>query len=143
MDGQTLTPHSRTYFGPRDPYVLLVDDHEPSVCLLRELLSGAGIACVSTTSAASALAQVDERRPWIIVTDLSMPNLDGRGLAAWIKSRHPSLPLILMTGELLDGEAIELLKLDFTAVLAKPLDLDELLLHLDRLLPAQPVQDSA
>jgi len=141
MDGQTLTPRCRTNFGPHDPYVLLVDDHEPSVRLLRELLSGAGIACVSTTSAASALAQVDERRPWIIVTDLSMPNLDGRGLATWIKSRHPSLPLILLTGELLDGEAIEVLKLNFTAVLSKPLDLNELLLHLDRLLPApaQPV----
>jgi CheY-like chemotaxis protein len=84
--------------GREMPYVLLVDDHEPSLKQLSEVVRGAGYWCSTASSATLAVGQCDHRRPQVVVTDLSMPNLDGRGLADWIKARHPSLPLILMTG---------------------------------------------
>src|SRR5437762_14327738 len=81
------------------PYVLLVDDHEPSLSRLYELVRLSGHRCLAARSGTEALLCCDNRRPWVVVTDLAMPNLDGRGLARWLQARHPSVPIILMTGE--------------------------------------------
>jgi DNA-binding NtrC family response regulator len=132
-----LTTTSRV--GGEKPYVLLVDDHEPSLRRLHEVVKGAGHPCVVASSATGALRQCEIRRPQVVVTDLAMPNLDGHGLAHWISARHPSLPLILMTGEHLDPAALAEMRRTFTAVFLKPIDLDLFLKWLDRLMPSERI----
>src|SRR4051812_23828275 len=90
----------------RRPYILLVDDHEQSLQRLSVVVASAGHRCKIATSAAEALSCCDTQRPQVVVTDLTMPNLDGRGLAGWIHARFPSVPLLLMTGQDLDPETI-------------------------------------
>jgi CheY-like chemotaxis protein len=70
-----------------------------------------------------------------VVTDLAMPNLDGQRLARWLRSRFPSLPILLMTGEFLDPPLRRSLQRTFTAILPKPVDIAALLGLLDRLMP--------
>lgn len=123
--------------GGAMPYVLLVDDHVPSLRRLGEVVQGAGHACVVASSGCLALAHCEVRRPQVIVTDLSMPNLDGRGLAHWIRARYPSVPLVLMTGEVLDPPMLVALQHTFTAVFRKPIDPDRFLQCLDRLMPSE------
>ncbi|SIO64863.1 Response regulator receiver domain-containing protein [Singulisphaera sp. GP187] len=123
--------------GGTKPYVLLVDDHAPSLRQLHQVVKGAGHSCVVASSGALALSQCDVRRPQVIVTDLSMPNLDGRALAHWIRARYPSVPLILMTGEILDMPTLDSFRRTFTAVFRKPIDLDRFLECLDRLMPTE------
>jgi CheY-like chemotaxis protein len=118
-----------------DAYVLLVDDHEPSLRRLGELLQRLGHRCISARSGAEALSCCDRRRPSVVVTDLMMPNLDGRGLARWLQPRCPSVPIILMTGQELDSRALCELQRTFAAVLPKPVDIDRLLGLLDRIAP--------
>src|SRR3954471_14942712 len=84
---------------PRPAYVLLVDDHIQSLRRLSMVVRSAGYTCEIASSATEALAFCDWQRPQVVVTDLTMPNLDGRGLAVWLKARYPSVPLILMTGQ--------------------------------------------
>ena len=119
-----------------EPFVLLVDDHGPSLALLRALVESAGLACLSARSGAEALACCDVRRPAVVVTDLIMPTLDGRCLARWLEARFPKLPILLMTGEHLDSEAIEGFQRTFCAVLTKPLELDHFLTLLRELMPS-------
>jgi CheY-like chemotaxis protein len=128
-----------------EPYVLLVDDHEPSLRRLDELLRSSGHHCMVARSGAEALACCDNRRPRVVVTDLSMPNLDGRGLARWLQARCPSVPIILMTGQAFDPRSLDELERTFTAVLPKPIDVDRLLALLDLLMPppAQPQPDAS
>jgi CheY-like chemotaxis protein len=57
-----------------------------------------------------------------VVTDLSMPDMSGRELAAAIRSRHPGLPVLLLTGDT-DAEADGA---DVAAVVKKPFQLDVL-----------------
>ena len=125
------------------PYVLLVDDHEPTLRRLDELLSNSGHRCIAARSASEALACCDHLRPRVVVTDLAMPNLDGRGLARWLQARCPSVPIILMTGQVFDPSSLDELERTFTAVLPKPIDIDRLLGLLDRLMPppAKPHPD--
>jgi CheY-like chemotaxis protein len=120
------------------PYVLLVDDHEPSLRQLHEVVRLHGHRCVSTCSPGDAVRFCDSRRPQVVLTDLAMPNLDGQALARWLRSRFPSLPIILMTGQELDAATRRTLQRTFTAILPKPLDIEALLSVLDRLMPVHP-----
>jgi CheY-like chemotaxis protein len=80
----------------------------------------------------------DSRRPQVVLTDLAMPNLDGQALARWLRSRFPSLPIILMTGHDLDAATNRVLQRTFTAILPKPVDIEALISVLDRLMPIHP-----
>jgi CheY-like chemotaxis protein len=118
-----------------NPFVLLVDDHEASLESLRLVVETAGHDCVATSSASDALVYCDRRRPSVVVTDLAMPQLDGQGLARWIKARYPTVPILLITGEALDAEAVSGLRCTFSAVLAKPIEIEPFLDLLEHLMP--------
>jgi CheY-like chemotaxis protein len=130
-----LTPVALTVPAPSpEPFVLLVDDHEPSLVKLQKVVEAAGYRCVATTSSPEALVVCDARRPALVVTDLSMPRLDGQGLARWLKARYPTIPIMLVTGELLDDPTQSAFRGTFAAVLNKPLQLELFLTTLDDLI---------
>jgi CheY-like chemotaxis protein len=120
---------------PPDPFILLVDDHEPSLHRLRMLVESAGYECVTQSSPVEALALCNVRRPALVVTDLRMPRLDGRGLARGLKARHPALPILLLTGEVLDPSAPDGAETTFAAVLTKPVEVSTFLDVLGGLMP--------
>lgn len=79
--------------------VLLVDD-EP---LVREMvaaeLEAAGYVVVAAESGLAALAHMDAgMRVDVVVSDLSMPGMDGIALIREAQGRRPGLPAILLTG---------------------------------------------
>jgi len=116
-------------------FVLVVDDDTLCLDLLRVLLESAGHRCVTASSGAEALARCDEQRPLAVVTDFSMPGLDGAVLAHWFRARYPEVPLVMMTGQDLDAPAMVELRRDFTAILQKPCDPERLLAVLHEHLP--------
>jgi CheY-like chemotaxis protein len=118
-----------------EPFVLLVDDHAPTLDSLRKVVETAGHACVATPFPSEALAFCDARRPDVVVTDLSMPRLDGQCLARWIKARFPTVPILLITGETLDDDSLGQLRVTFSAVLIKPIPIERFLGLLAELMP--------
>jgi CheY-like chemotaxis protein len=120
---------------PPDPFVLAVDDHEPSLIGLQRVIESAGYSCLKTLSAPEALVLCDSMCPSLVVTDLAMPRLDGHALALWLKARYPSVPILLLTGEMLDCTTKSALNRTFEAVLSKPLQVESFLTLLDRLMP--------
>jgi len=109
---------------PTGPYVLLVDDEIESVRPLGELVRHAGYASIAARSAHDALACCVRKRPSVVVTDLVMPSKDGRDLAIRVRRRHPSVPIMLVTGQDLDRPAWTVPAGLFHAIFAKPLDFD-------------------
>jgi two-component system C4-dicarboxylate transport response regulator DctD len=130
------TLESPTSAPTADPFILLVDDHAPSLRQLQDVVTMFGHLCVSAGSASDALVYCDARSPRVVVTDLCMPDLDGQGLARWLKARYPSLPIILVTGEELDSATLASLRQTFEEVLKKPLNVDSFLSVLERLMDA-------
>jgi two-component system response regulator GlrR len=124
----------------KESYILLVDDHEPSLRRLDELLKISGYASVPACSGTEALLCCDLRPPRLVVTDLAMPNLDGLALARWLRSRHPSVPIILLSGQAFDSRLLDELQRTFTAVLSKPVEIDRFLALIDRLMPGRSKQ---
>ena len=124
------------------PFVLLVDDHETCLVLLRGVIESAGLPCVTASSATDALVYCDAQAPQAVVTDLSMPGLDGDILSHWLKARYPDLPLILITGEDLDAAAATRLLESFAAILPKPVDPAKLLALLEELIQHAPESET-
>jgi CheY-like chemotaxis protein len=119
---------------PSEPFVMLVDDHEPSLRQLRTVLEAVGYSCVATTSPTNALAICQKSRPALVVTDLAMPRLDGVGLARGLKARHPTLPILLVTGERLDEPTRRDCRQTFAGVFTKPLAMEPFLAQVSDLL---------
>ncbi|HEX8848814.1 MAG TPA: response regulator [Gemmatimonadaceae bacterium] len=100
--------------------VLVVEDDEAVRVLTRRILEGAGYRVTEAPDGRVALdllaaepAPVD-----IVVSDLAMPGMNGAALARAIRARHPTLPVIIVSGfadARLEGEVAGL------TLLAKPL----------------------
>ncbi len=108
--------------------VLLVEDQEQVRLYAAEVLRGAGlevIVCSNAAEAASTLA--DAAIPIaVLVTDLVMPGMSGRDLAAHARQLRPQLPIVFMSGYAeLGPSARELEALD-ARFLQKPFTPDQL-----------------
>jgi CheY-like chemotaxis protein len=80
--------------------VLVIDNERSLVALAEETLAELGYEPVGFDSSMAALRAFLEspRRFDIVLSDESMPELTGSGLAAEIRARRPELPIVLMSG---------------------------------------------
>ena len=115
--------------------VLVVEDSSETLELLRVLFTSRGYDVVGAASAAEAVRRVRERRPGLIISDISMPGMDGYALLAELR-RMPGLegvPAIALTGHAMDEDRARALAAGFAVHIAKPVDPDELLRVVRRL----------
>jgi two-component system response regulator AtoC len=118
--------------------VLLVDD-EPSVrAALRELVQGRGWEPLVARSGAEALEVVE--RADAVVTDFSMPEMDGLELLRAIRERDESLPVILLTARGSERLAVRAMKAGAYEYVPKPFDVDEMALAIGRALEARELR---
>ncbi len=116
--------------------VIVVDDDEPLLELTTRALLEWGYEPVGFGSAQAALEAFHARPDDFVVllTDLHMPGMAGDELIRAVRSVRPSLPVILISGDLQgvaqDGDASDLAN----EVLAKPLMVSALAASLARVL---------
>jgi CheY-like chemotaxis protein len=78
---------------------VLVADDEPMVReMISDSLTSAGHIVMSAVNGADALARFKPGYYDLVITDRSMPGLNGDKLAAELKARDPQLPVIMLTG---------------------------------------------
>ncbi len=82
----------------RTKTILLVDDGDTSRITTKWFLSNFGYAVESVRSAGEALAVFDSKVHDIVVTDNSMPGMNGVEMAHVIKLRSPCTPVLMYTG---------------------------------------------
>jgi CheY-like chemotaxis protein len=118
------------------PCVAIVDDEPDIVLYLRAALEDNGYRVVTTSDATGALELLIQVTPDVICLDVVMPRHTGAALYAEIR-RHPDLgrcPVVIVSG-LGEGVSEALEKVapgrPPDRILAKPVDLDELLGVLD------------
>jgi PAS domain S-box-containing protein len=109
--------------------ILVVDD-EPSTC---EMVSISFEQCGSnvrtTTSAAGALATIEEWKPDVLVADISMPEMDGYELIRRVRARsdeHGRIPAVALTAMARVEDRLKALSAGYQMHVAKPVELEEL-----------------
>jgi signal transduction histidine kinase len=89
------------------PRILLVDDDAAVRHVLAIELADGGYAVTPATSGTEALALLDDGETFAaLVTDLSMPEIDGLTLIRAAQERRPGLPAVLLTGYAGDGASL-------------------------------------
>jgi two-component system cell cycle response regulator DivK len=104
--------------------VLIVDDDERNVRLVRDVLEAAGLATLSAATAADGVALARERTPDLVLLDLRLPDFDGaeamRLLAA--DERTASLPVVASSA-LAEAEVERWVReAGFAGFIGKPVD---------------------
>src|SRR5438874_2066565 len=128
----TQRPAAPTAAGPRRKTVLVVEDNATIGGLLVGLLREEGYRALRAWDGGEALRMARDRRPDLIMLDLSLPYRDGLELARELKAQQETreAPMIAISGNTLmlpPGDR-ELL----TECLSKPIDLDRLLNYVRR-----------
>ena len=68
--------------------VLIVDDNDQSLYLLRAVLEGAGHQTTPAADGAEAFAHALKRRPDAVITDILMPKMDGFAFCRAVRSHE-------------------------------------------------------
>jgi DNA-binding response OmpR family regulator len=109
--------------------VLIVEDDEFQLKLMRQLLQDADCELVEASSGAAALAALPRRRPSIIRLDVGLPDISGVELARRIKNApvYAGIPIIMITGHSGKEIVMESIKAGAADFAVKPLNRDLLL----------------
>jgi len=93
----------------------------------------------------SGLAMVEERRPHLILIDIGLPGIDGLEVCRRLRAdpANAGMPLIAFSANAMPSDVRDAQAAGFDAYLTKPIDLPELLEHIDRLLNERAFSASA
>jgi len=112
--------------------VLLVDDEREFVQTLSERLQMREIDSSVVYDGESAMDQIQENAPQVMVLDLQMPGIDGIEVLKRVKAQHPEIEVIILTGHGTDADRDICMELGAFAYLEKPVDIDTLSETLER-----------
>ncbi|MGL5511152.1 MAG: response regulator transcription factor [Microcoleaceae cyanobacterium] len=108
--------------------ILVVDDDFGTRLSLIDYLEIAGYTVVAAANGQEALLLVSEYQPHLIITDISMPQMDGYELVKQVRRRPEFrlVPVIFLTARNSKEERIRGYQLGADNYLPKPFELDEL-----------------
>lgn len=109
--------------------VLIIDDDEDVIALVRHYLSSAGYEVMHALGGIEGLAIATGEAPDIVVSDILMPEFDGFGVLAALRANAPTctMPVVFLT--VLDDtqSKARATRLGVDAYLSKPVRRDQLL----------------
>lgn len=109
---------------PQANRILIVDDEASSRDLCRLFLEADGYDVETADQAEKALALLSIKRFDLILTDLSMPDMDGVELVKQVKYNHPHTDVIIMTAFGSVSSAVESMRAGAYDYITKPFPRD-------------------
>lgn len=108
--------------------ILLVDDDHVHRTCLKEFLEGRGYQCSEAQNGLEGLQVLEKEAVSIIITDNTMPQMDGLAFIERVNHEYPKeiLPIFLITAELSYTVRLQAFKHGVNRVFEKPLDFQEL-----------------
>jgi two-component system, NtrC family, response regulator AtoC len=109
------------------PNILLIDDEDALRGVVAERLEGAGFEVEQAASGQQALDALQRFAFDVIVSDLRLPDLDGREVIAEALVRYPGIIAIVVTGYATVRDAVDVIRRGAADFVAKPFQFEELL----------------
>ncbi len=122
-----------THLGEQTMNLLLVDDEPTILKTISRFLVAHGHCVRTTSSGIEALHRMEEETPDVVISDITMPGINGLDLLERIKVRFVSTPVILITGYSTEDTAVAALQQGAYDYLRKPVKLENLISILDQI----------
>lgn len=107
--------------------LLLVDDEERFVSTLAERLRLRNCDTRIATSGAAALSEIKKEQPDVLLLDLKMPGMGGLEVMEKIKTEHPKIVVIMLTGQGDSQSCLDILRAGAVDCIVKPIDINNLM----------------
>jgi len=106
--------------------VLVVDDHAPARASICDILQRCGHETSSCSSAAEALAQLEDDSFDLVLTDLQMPGMNGLDFIRHLQQHRLGVQVVMITAHATVSSAVEAMRHGAFDYLEKPLKVDAL-----------------
>ncbi len=118
--------------------ILIVDDEADIRALVAGILEDEGYQPHEAASDVQALERVEKRRPHLVLLDIWLQGsqMDGLQILSSLKKRHPSLPVVIMSGHGTVETAVKAIKNGAYDFIEKPFKADRLVLVVERAIEA-------
>lgn len=117
--------------------ILIIDDDESILNVLKRFLTSKGYIVDSAGNGRQGLRLLEAEPPDLVITDIMMPETDGLEVVMAIRDNHPGTPVIAISGGMrtVPMDFLPMVK-KFGArkVFYKPVDMDELLEAVEEML---------
>jgi len=109
--------------------ILLVEDNEKNMKLLRDVLTAKGYRVLEATSGEEAVELTLADEPQLVLMDVQLPGIDGVEALRRVRAdpRTTGVPVLALTAQAMDGDRERFLAAGFDGYLSKPVDIVELL----------------
>jgi twitching motility two-component system response regulator PilH len=144
-EAMTVPPLNETE-AKRTPTVYFIDDSATMREVIKIAFRRESINVITCADAASALAQFEQNKPDVVITDVIMPDQDGYSVCSQIK-QHPDfsgVPVVLMSGVVNKSVADKAVAVKADELIRKPFQPQELIGRVKSLLePKRPLDAPA
>jgi CheY-like chemotaxis protein len=111
--------------------VLVVDDNEDCLCLVTFIFQACKATIKTATSVDNAIQAIEEWKPDVVISDISMPGKDGYSLIRFMRNKEANsggfIPAIALTSYVYPEGFITAMDAGFQEVICKPFEADELI----------------
>lgn len=130
---------------PALPYILAAEDNATNQMLFRKLIDPLGVDLVLVATGAALVAQYEARRPDMIFTDVSMPQMDGIEATTHIRALEkseglPPVPIVAMTAHVMEDDRAKMSAAGVNHHIPKPLSRADLREAMEIFLPKEAAQ---
>ena len=128
-------------------HVLAAEDNKTNQLVFRAMLKSIDLHLELVENGALCLESYHRARPDLILTDISMPEMDGLALARAVRAHEgefylPRLPIIAMTAHAMESDRTRILAAGIDECLTKPLDKTQLLAAIGRYAPPEGAMEA-
>ena len=114
--------------------ILLVEDEESLLDVIKLNLELEGYAVYTATTGGEALKEIRNKRFDLVLLDVMLPEIDGFTICQTLRLENNNVPILFITAKNSSEDRVFGLKIGADDYLAKPFDLEELLLRIQLLL---------
>ena len=109
--------------------ILVVEDNELNMKLLRDVLFATGYRTLEATTGAEAVELASANVPDLVLMDIQLPDIDGVQALHRLRSdeRTAAIPVLAVTAQAMQGDRQEFLAAGFDGYVSKPVNVRELI----------------
>jgi two-component system, cell cycle response regulator DivK len=109
--------------------VLVVEDNEKNMKLVRDVLQASGYTTLEATTGEEGVELALSQAPALVLMDVQLPGIDGVEALDRLRDdkRTASIPVLALTAQAMRGDREQFLEAGFDGYLSKPMDVVELI----------------